>query len=308
MNLDYLRAIVAAARHRSITKAAHELRTSQPSLSRQLRKLEETYNVKLLVRSGIGVELTQEGRDFLTHAEAILEHIQMIEKRFSKPERLRHPPPLRVGGGYAISASTLPMLLGAFKKQHPQVEVILRSNSTNTLEQMIMKGTLDLILTTLAPNKSDLVSEPYMRMKVVSVVGKGFLPNQKALTLKDIAKIPLIVLSSPDGRGMTETFFQKLRDQGFRPKILMRCDSPEAIKTAVKKKLGIGILYEDIVKDDLARGDFRRIRIADFPSEAQSYVVYEKHRPLSASAERFLEILRKHCRLAREMNSPGWRA
>jgi len=296
MNIDYFKALVAAARHRNITKAALELRTSQPSLSKQLRKLEEGFNVKLLTRSGMGVELTQDGNEFLMHAEAILERVEVLEKRFSK-HRGVHRSPLKVGGGYAISASLLPSLLGAFKKRHPDVEVTLKSNDTPVLEKMLMKGTLDLIVTTIAPNNSDLVSEPCMPMRIVAVIGPKFsLPTQKALRLRDIKKIPLVIRSGTDGRGMTATFVQKLRHQGFKPKILMRCDSPEAIKTAVKKNWGIGILYEDSVKDGLAHGVFRRIRIADFPSEAQTYVVYHNQRPLSPSAGAFLNILRKRCR------------
>ena len=116
MNLDYLKAFAAAARHRNITKAAIELRTSQPSLSKQLKKLEETYNVKLLQRSGMGVEPTSDGMEFLAFTETILKQLQMLERRFSS--RLNQPriSRLRVGSGYALSGSILPKLLAKFEK------------------------------------------------------------------------------------------------------------------------------------------------------------------------------------------------
>jgi DNA-binding transcriptional LysR family regulator len=297
MELQQLKAFVAAARDRNITKAARELHTSQPALSKQLKKLEQSYNVKLLVRSGMGVDLTQDGVEFLQYVEPILEGMEELERRFSKRPKASPPTPLRVGGGHAISAIVLPPLLGRFKKEHPQVEVVLRSNTSSTLEQMLIKGSLDLMVTTIAPNSTELIAEPCMRMKIVAVVAKGYsLPNPKVLTLRDVEKLPLIIRCGSDGRGMTQGFFRKLRDQGLKPNILLRCDSPEAIKTAVLKKLGVGILYEDVVKEGLAQKSFKRVRIADLVTESQAYVVYHKQRPFSGSAEAFLDLLRKHCR------------
>jgi DNA-binding transcriptional LysR family regulator len=297
MELQQLKAFAVAARFRNITKAAVELHTSQPALSKQLKKLEDTYNVKLLVRSGLGVDLTQDGIEFLKYVEPILEHTEHLDRRFLKRRDVNVISVLRIGGGYALSASVLPELIGKFKKEHPKVEVLLRSNTSGTLEQMLLKGSLDLVLTSIAPDSAELITEPCMPMKIIAVVANGYsLPKHKVLTLNDLEKLPLILRSTPDRRGMTETFLRKLRDQGVKPKILMRCDSPEAIKTAVLKKLGVAILYQDIVKDGLAKRLFKQVRIADFTWETQSYVVYHKHRPLSASAEAFLEILRKRCR------------
>jgi DNA-binding transcriptional LysR family regulator len=219
-----------------------------------------------------------------------------LERRFSKRFQSKRNSSLSVGGSYALSASVLPELLGKFKKQYPSVDVVLRANAGSALEQMLLQGTLDLVVTSLAPDSSELISEPCMRLRVVAVAATGYpLSTRKELTLHDLEQVPLIIYSASKEKGITETFLSKLRQQGYRPKILMRCDSPEAIKTAVVKKLGVGILYEDVVKDGLARGLFRRVRIVDFPAEVQSYVVYHKHRTLSGNGEAFLQILRKRC-------------
>jgi DNA-binding transcriptional LysR family regulator len=269
MNLEYLKALAAAAQHRNITKAAQELRTSQPSLSKQLKKLEEIYNTKLLVRSGMGVELTQDGIEFLKFAEAILEQLQMLECRFQKRTNSAHIERLRVGAGYALSASILPMLLGEFKKEYSHVEVDLRSNTTVMLEHMLIKGNLDIVVSSIAPDASELTAEPCMRLKVIAVAAKGYsLPNARKLKLGGIEQLPLIIRSGPIRRGISERLLKELQEQGHKPKILMRCDSPEAIKTAVSKKLGVGILYENIVKDALTRGEFKRVPLPGFPRSA----------------------------------------
>ena len=84
-----------------------------------------------------------------------------------------------------------------------------------------------------------------------------------------------------------------LRKQGYKLNIAMQCESPEAIKTAVSKKLGVGILYEDAVKDGLAGGLFKQVHISGLAMEGKTYIVYHKQRPLSANGEVFLNLLRQ---------------
>ena len=90
MNLDYLKAFAAAQEyHKSRTRIADE-----PTFAiKQLKKLEETYNVKLFQRSGMGVEPTSEGMEFLRSTEIILEQLQTLERRFST--RLKNRDTLR---------------------------------------------------------------------------------------------------------------------------------------------------------------------------------------------------------------------
>jgi DNA-binding transcriptional LysR family regulator len=306
MNLDYLKAFASAARHRNITKAAQELRTSQPSLSKQLKKLEETYNVKLFQRSGMGVEPTSEGMEFLKSTEIILEQLQTLERRFSTPLNRGTIRRLRVGSGYAVAGSILPKLLAQFERQHADVEVHLRSNTHVVLEQMLVKGTLDIAVSSTSPIAAELAGEPCMRLRIIAVAAKGYpLPSARELKLRGIEKLRLIIRNRLHPGGIAETLLRQMREQGQKPRVLMRCDSPEAIKTAVSRKLGVGILYEDSVKDGLTRGVFKRVSIPGLPAEAQIYVVYNKTRPLSASAAAFLDVLRTHCRVPQEVPSSG---
>ena len=121
------------------------------------------------------------------------------------------------------------------------------------------------------------------------------------MKLRGIEQLPLIIRSRLRPGGFAETLLRQMREQGQKPRVLMRCDSPEAIKTAVSRKLGVGILYEDFVKDGLTRGVFKRVSIPGLPAEAQIYVVYNKTRPLSASAAAFLNVIQKHCRTPHQL-------
>src|SRR5882762_2029161 len=76
VELRHLRYFVAVAEAGSLTVAAHKLHTSQPSLSRQIRDLEDEVGAQLLTRSARGIELTPAGRAFLNHARSVLSHVE----------------------------------------------------------------------------------------------------------------------------------------------------------------------------------------------------------------------------------------
>jgi DNA-binding transcriptional LysR family regulator len=86
------------------------------------------------------------------------------------------------------------------------------------------------------------------------------IAQEKQLSLADLETIPLIIRDDGSKHGTTETLLLKLRSLGHRPNIVMRCESPQAIKTAVSKKLGVGILYQDVLKQPTARGLFKQLR------------------------------------------------
>jgi DNA-binding transcriptional LysR family regulator len=300
MTLRQFTAFAAVASHLNITKAAQALRMSQPSLSKLLKGLKEDYKVALFTRTGKGIELTEEDVEFLKQIEPVLAQLQVIEGRCSNNSHSQQATPLRVGGTYALSSSILSSLLAIFKKRYPDVEVVLRSNAAVMLEQMILKGHLEIALTSVAPRSPELTAEFCVPLKLVAFAAKGHpVAHEKQLTLADLERMPLIIRDAANKHGTTETLLQKFRSLGYRPNIVMRCESPEAIKTAVSKKLGVGILYQDVLKQPTARGLFKQLRVSGLPIEGKSYIVYHKQRPLSPSGEAFLKLLREWCEAKR---------
>ena len=81
MELRHLRYFVAVAEAGSLTVAARKLRTSQPSLSRQIRDLEDEVGAQLLTRRARGIELTPAGRAFLEHARTVLSQVEGLKRQ-----------------------------------------------------------------------------------------------------------------------------------------------------------------------------------------------------------------------------------
>jgi LysR family transcriptional regulator, transcriptional activator of the cysJI operon len=161
---------------------------------------------------------------------------------------------------------------------------------------MMLKGHLEIALTSILPRSPELTAEFCIPLKLVAFAAKGYpIAQEKQLSLADLDKFPLIIRDDASKRGTTKSLLLKLRSLGFRPNIVMRCESPDAIKTAVSKKLGVGILYQDVLNDTNGRGLFKQLRVSGLPIDGKAYIVFHKQRPLSPSGEAFLKLLREWC-------------
>jgi DNA-binding transcriptional LysR family regulator len=72
----------------------------------------------------------------------------------------------------------------------------------------------------------------------------------------------------------------------------MRCESPEAVKVAVSRRMGVGILLKDVIADSLRKGEFKELTLPIEDLDGKSFIVYHKSRPLSPVAQDFLKLLR----------------
>jgi DNA-binding transcriptional LysR family regulator len=84
----------------------------------------------------------------------------------------------------------------------------------------------------------------------------------------------------------------QIRDQGLEFKVAMYCDGPTEIKAAVCQKMGVGIVFENALKAEVASGEFKILKVCGLELEGESFIVYSKKRPLSPLAHEFLELLR----------------
>jgi DNA-binding transcriptional LysR family regulator len=294
MTFTQFTAFAAVAKHLNVTRAANMLHVSQPSLSKHLKALEENFKLQLFTRHAKGIKLTDDGYEFLTEIEPILAQLDKINHRYRNGSVKKPSGPLRVGGTYGPASRILPSLLTVFKKTHPKVDVTLRANSGRIIHQQILHGDLEIGVCSRTTSPSTMLySEPYIRLKLVAFGAKNHpVAKRKKLTLSDLEHVPLIVRMDNDLQSTTHTVLNALRKQGYKLNIAMRCESPEAVQSAVTQNLGIGLLYYDAIKAAIERGSFKIIQIRGLEIEGRTYIVYHKERPLSPNAEEFLKLLR----------------
>src|SRR5688572_19300678 len=159
MELRHLRYFIAVAEALSFTKAARNLRLAQPSLTRQVRNLEEELGVRLLDRAKNRVTLTEEGRVFLFDSKKLL---AMCAESVASVQRMNREESTHLNIGYIsnIQYGLLPATLGAFPKLCPGVALNLFDMTTAAQLQALDVGKIDLgfVGLALACSGHDLLS------------------------------------------------------------------------------------------------------------------------------------------------------
>jgi DNA-binding transcriptional LysR family regulator len=292
MTLNQLMILMAVAEHLNITVASRALHISQPSASEQLKLLQQEFQVRIYERKGRGIELTPAGRVFLNHARAISTEVEKLRETFHADLAAPKTESLVVGGSYSPSASFLPLLLARFRKSHPLVDLTLRTASRETLERLVAKGDVEIALVSNTPRSPFVAVAPYRQEKLVAFVSvRHPLSRKRGLTLPDISGTPIAIRA---GKGMTERILRRLVGRETNPGIAIRCDSHDAVKTVVRVKMGLGILYEDVVWAEIKRGDFKVIKLPELNLEGQSFIIQHKDKPLSPNAKDFLALLHEY--------------
>ncbi len=152
MELRHLRYLIAVAETGSLTEAAeHRLHTSQPSLSRQIRDLEDQVGVALLNRSARGVTLTDAGKVFIDHARLAL---HQVEAAVEAARRAAQPAKQRFAIGFLTGQEMiwLPKVMGILRAELPNIDVTVSSDYSTDLAEAVARGKLDLAFMRAEPD------------------------------------------------------------------------------------------------------------------------------------------------------------
>jgi LysR family transcriptional regulator, low CO2-responsive transcriptional regulator len=291
VNFTQLLAFQAVANSGSITKAAQLLHVSQPLISKHVKNLEQDCGVKLIERSAGSAQLTDAGASLLRHANAILVHLDEARKELKSPKSLKQSDPLKIAGSYAASALVLPSLLVNFKNKHRDTSIILRTGTTREVKTMLLNSTVEIALLNELPVNPVFVSEPFRKEKLVVFAAPNHpLARKKKLTLSDLRQAALVTTGMSSA---VDKMLNHLVHEGLGGKIAIQCGSPASVKIVVKNKIGLGILFQDMLIQEIRNKLFKVLEIPGLALTVQSYIVYYKDRPLSPPAKDFLALLRK---------------
>src|SRR5438445_2088232 len=206
MELRHLRYFVAVAEAGSLTVAAEQkLHTSQPSLSRQIRDLEDQVGAQLLRRSARGIELTPAGRVFLDHARSVL---SQVEAATEAARRVAHPakPCFTMGFLTGHELTWMPKALQILRDELPNVDVMISSQYSPLLASALVKGTVDAAFLRRERGMPDLafrllVKEPLMvvlpsdhRLASLKAISPGDLVGETFVTVSDTAPVLRVII------------------------------------------------------------------------------------------------------------------
>jgi len=159
MNLRDLKYIITVAETRHFGKAAERCFVSQPTLSGQIKKLEEELGVTIFERTQRSVEVTPVGEAILEHARQILEQADVIEQ-LAQAHQDPLAGPLRIGAIPTLSPYLMPLILLPIKKHYPQMKLVLSEELTDTLLHRLRNHEIDAALLATPVGEPDLEALP----------------------------------------------------------------------------------------------------------------------------------------------------
>ena len=255
--LRYLREVVD--RGFNVSLAGKVLHTSQPGISKQIRALEQELGVDMLIRKGNRVVgLTPPGQIALEIARRILsdaDNLRSLGDEYTHDE-----------SGSLIVATThvharywLLSVVEQFKKRYPDVHLSLRQGQPAQIAELVSSGNADIGISTppLEPRDELIMLPCHKVFRCVITPPRHALLKLKRVTLRDLARYPLINLDSAFGSGMR--VMRIFEAEGLKPNVVLSATDADVIKAYVAQGLGIATL--PAVAFDPARD--RNIRAID---------------------------------------------
>lgn len=242
MNLQQLRIVRETVRQDfNLTSVAETLFTSQPGVSRHIKELEDELGVEIFVRRGKRLTgLTEPGKELIGVVERIVldsQNLKRIARQFSARDR----------GSLAVSAThtqaryVLPGVIREFRREYPQVHLVLHQGGPKEIVDTLMAGDADLaVATEMLDTIPEFVTFAAYEWHHAVIVPEGHpLAGRKPLRLEDIAEFPIVTYNAGfTGRVRVDEAFAAT---GLEPDIVLTAIDADVIKAYVELGLGVGI-------------------------------------------------------------------
>ncbi|WP_323121480.1 transcriptional regulator CynR [Burkholderia alba] len=233
MLLRHIRYFLAVAEHGNFTRAADALHVSQPTLSQQIRQLEDTLGVPLFDRSGRTVRLTEFGRVYMRHARAALQQLDAGRRALHDVEDLNSGS-LRLAMTPTFTAYLIGSLIERFHARHPNLTLTIQELPQEQIEALLADDGLDLGFGFVPAQLADIEATPLWDETLAPVVGRGHrhARRRRPLTPRELADEPLILLSRVFAtRTSIDQYFAA---HGVTPRVAIEVNAINAIIEAVR--------------------------------------------------------------------------
>ncbi|MDA0238056.1 MAG: CysB family HTH-type transcriptional regulator [Proteobacteria bacterium] len=243
MKLQQLRYICEVAKHNlNLSKAATELYTSQPGISKQIKALEEELGVDIFIRRGKRfVGITEPGQEIIKKSQVALielSNLKTIGSEFSDETSGS----LTIATTHTQARYALPSIIKLFREKYPRVRLSLYQGSPSRIVEMTLSGEADIAIATEATSLTNqLAMLPcYQWNRCVLTPPRHPLLKSKNISLQEICAYPIITYDlTHTGRPIIKQTFEA---NGLKPDIILTAIDADVIKTYVELGIGIGIV------------------------------------------------------------------
>lgn len=286
MQLRHLSYFVAVADEHSFTRAADLLGVSQPTLSKQIRALENSLGTRLLVRDRAGIELTSAGEALLPHAQRILIEAENATRSVHEVASLRRGR-VRMGATPSMVEGLLAPVLKQFRTEHPAIDLEVHEAGSRDLTAELSAGRIDLalLIVPLAAQIPDLETSVVYRERLVLASAAGAdMPEE--MDVADLADLPLVMFR--EGYDLRDVTLRACHAAGFEPRLSVEGGEMGSVLRFVESGLGHAVV-PDIVMG--TRAGLQRTRLVSPPLSRSIAVAHRPVETLPLAARAFRTLL-----------------
>lgn len=292
MNYEYYRIFYYVGKHKNITRAAVELYSSQPAVTRVIQNLESELGCRLFVRTKTGVEFTHEG-------QTLYDYVRIAHSQILKGEdEISHSISAENGTIYIGTTVTalhgfLFNLLDDFHANHPNVKLKLNTGSNNGIIEKLKTGIFDIAFVSTPCNTGKSLNVLNVRsFNDILIAGNNFsYLKDKRLSLSDIKNYPFVSLRhSMQLRQFLDDFFAE-NDLSLSPDI--EADSADLLVPMISHNFGLGFVPQDMAQNAINGGEVFRVNLdAKLPQRHICMITDPRHPQTNASRE-FTKMITK---------------
>jgi DNA-binding transcriptional LysR family regulator len=291
MDLDQLHTFLEIVRLKSFSKAAQTCYRTQPAISAQVRQLELELNTTLFERYGTRISLTVAGRIFAEHAEQILALRRRAQDSINELEKVPRGE-LVIAANEATCIYVLPGVFAEFKKQFPNVQLLVDRSYGTRVVQAVLDNLADFGITQLPVQEKKLQVVKIHSDEIKLLIPAGHrLASYGRVAPADLLGEQLLLPKTGTTRARLNSWLDSVHDE---LNVSMELDSTEMIKRFVMANLGLSFLAASHCKEEEEAGKLACVPLGPEPMIRRVGLIYRKDKSLSKAALGFIQVTLDH--------------
>ena len=285
MDIRVLKYFLAVAREQSFSQAAEKLYLSQPTLSRQLKELEDELGKQLFIRGNKGVTLSEEGMMLRKRAEEIIELVDKTEEEIRQSSE-HIGGKVYIGAGETYAFKLIADTAQKLQADHPDIKYSIFSGDGTDVLERLDKGLVDfgIVFQHADPTKYESVEIPLHDTWGVLMRKDSPLAGKKGITIKDLKGCPLIIPRQPNHNTMISDLLEK---KATDANIVAEINLVYNASVMVKEGMGYALTLDRLIN---VSGDSEMCFVPLKPKmEAVCRFVWKRYPIFTKAAEKFLE-------------------
>jgi DNA-binding transcriptional LysR family regulator len=291
MDTRQLAAFCAVVERRSFSQAAERLGVTQPAVSLQIRALEKRLGTQLLDRSGRRVEPTEAGLKLYRGAQRMLALEEQLVSDVASMTEGELSGDLVLGASTGPAAIVVPVLLGEFHREHPDVRVFLTVSDTHTIVERVAARELELGIVGASRRHRGVRFEPFFSDQVILACPPGHRFAGRTVSLDELREETVILMQ--EGAGVRQILEDALRRRGVRLRDLdvrLELGLQESVRRAVEAGFGVTFISRTAIEAELADGRLAEARVDGLDATREISLVSSAGRAHTRVADAFVEF------------------